>query len=398
MFKVYEFHWKAVDRFQQKRKGKQLAQSQTEIEKALIAKGYSHIKISRNFVIPSNPQTEEITQFIAQLALLIQSAIPLRKALLMMLETTTNIRFYQWLKIIIQQIEAGFTFSGAIHKQQKFFQPQEIQLIKMGEASGQLATMLTNIATNREKSEKLAKKVKKIMFYPTFVLGISITLSLALLIFIVPQFVELYAGKTKALPLIISILFSLSNFLRNNATVLITFVLLAVIFLLIFAKKSTFLTACKYAILNRLPVFNQIIEFARIVFFSQNLALMLKAHIRLDAVLNAFLSEKSNDPIFQKEVQFTLTLLKQGYKFSESLNPAVFNQQMVQMIAIGEQSGNLAQMCEHISDIYQQQLDFKVDILSQMLEPLLMLVMGVFVGTIIVGLYLPIFDMGGLVE
>lgn len=93
-----------------------------------------------------------------------------------------------------------------------------------------------------------------------------------------------------------------------------------------------------------------------------------------------------------------LNLLQQGYKFSQGINPNVFGLDMPQMIDIGERSGNVAKMCEHISEIYQQKLDYQIDILSQLLEPMLMLLMGVIVGTIIVGLYLPIFDMGSLVE
>lgn len=398
MVKIYEYHWQALDRFQQKRKGKQLAKSREEFEHSLLAKGYQQIKISRNFVLPQNPKTDEINQFLSQLALLVNSAIPLKQSLSMILQNCRNIKLYQWLSELISLIESGYSFSQSLEKLNRYIVNQEIQLIKMGEQSGRLGIILTNLAESRIKSEKLAKKVKKILFYPVIVLVISLSLSLGLLIFIVPQFAELYGSKDKTLPLITEILFSLSQFLQEQGSTLLIVLLQAVIFLVIFAKKTNWVAKLKVQILSRLPVFNRILAQSRIVFFSQNIALMLNAHIRLDVALNAFLSEKSNDPILQKEIQFMLSLLQKGYKFSEGINPTIFGTEVVQMIDIGEQSGNLAKMCEHISEMYQQKLDYQIDILSQLLEPMLMLLMGIIVGTIIVGLYLPIFDMGSLME
>lgn len=300
MVKIYEYHWQALDRFQQKRKGKQLAKSREEFEHSLLAKGYQQIKISRNFVLPQNPKTDEINQFLSQLALLVNSAIPLKQALSMILQNCRNIKLYQWLSELISLIESGYSFSQSLEKLNRYIVNQEIQLIKMGEQSGRLGIILTNLAESRIKSEKLAKKVKKILFYPVIVLVISLSLSLGLLIFIVPQFAELYGSKDKTLPLITEILFSLSQFLQEQGSTLLIVLLQAVIFLVIFAKKTNWVAKLKVQILSRLPVFNRILAQSRIVFFSQNIALMLNAHIRLDVALNAFLSEKSNDPILQK--------------------------------------------------------------------------------------------------
>lgn len=397
MANIYEYHWKALDRFQRKRRGKQLASSREALGQLLRSKGYQHIKMSRNFVLPQHPSIEDINQFLSQLALLVNSAIPLKQALTMIVQNCRNIRLYQWLNELISLIEAGYAFSQSLEKLKRYITNQEIQLIKMGEQSGKLGTILRNIAESRIQSEKLAKKVKKILFYPVIVLGISLSLSIGLLVSIVPQFAVLYGSKGKDLPVITEILFSLSQILIEQRNTLLILLLLAVIFVLFFAKKSTWVTGLKIWILTKMPIFSRIIQHSRIVFFSQNIALMLNAHIPLDRALRSFLSEKSDDPILQKEIQFMLNLLQQGYQFSEGINSTVFSSEVVQMIDIGEKSGNLANMCEHISDIYRQKLDYQIDILSQLLEPMLMLLMGVIVGTIIVGLYLPIFNMGAMV-
>ncbi|MCT8715689.1 type II secretion system F family protein, partial [Glaesserella parasuis] len=216
MNNIYEFQWKGRNRFGQKQTGRQLAESREVLEKRLQQKGYSQLSISRHFALPTAPKKEEINQFMQQLALLIQAKIPLKQSLVMLLETCQNRTFYRWQQETIRLIEAGFALSVAFKKQGKYINPQEIQLIKMAETSGNLGLILTNIAQRREKSEKLAKKIKKILFYPVFILAISITLSILLLLFIVPQFAELYGSKGKSLPLITEILFSLSHFLQHS--------------------------------------------------------------------------------------------------------------------------------------------------------------------------------------
>ena len=398
MFKVYEFHWKAVNRFQQKQKGKLLARNQTELEQRLIKKGFQQIKISRNFILPKNPKSEEVTQLISQLALLINAKLPLKQALSLILENTQNIKLYLWLEEIIRSVELGYSFSTSLENLNCYVESQEIQLIKMGEISGKLGIILENIAKSRSESEKLFSKVKKIMFYPVMVLVVASTLLIGMLILIVPKFAELYSAKDKTLPFITEVLFFLSNLLIDNYTFMLFLFVLSGILLSFLAKKTTIITKIKYHILSNFPVFKNIIAQSRIIYFTQNVALMLNASLRLDLILETFLSNKQADPILQKECQSVLTLIKQGYAFSECLNTDVFESQTVQMLSVGERSGKLAEMSEYVSQIYKKKLDDQLDILSQLLEPVLMVVLGGIVGTIIVGLYLPIFDMGSLVE
>ncbi|WP_456069790.1 type II secretion system F family protein [Haemophilus paraphrohaemolyticus] len=398
MFKVYEFHWKAINRFQQKQKGKLLARNQDELEQRLIKKGFQQIKISRNFILPKNPKSEEVTQLISQLALLINARLPLKQALSIILENTQNIKIYLWLEEIIRSVELGYSFSKSLENLNRYLNSQEIQLIKMGEMSGKLGVMLENIAQSRSESEKLFSKVKKIMFYPVMVLTIALTLSIGMLVLIVPKFAELYSAKDKTLPFITEILFFLSNLLVDNYIFLLVLLILSSVLLSFLAKKTTIITKLKYSILSNMLVFKAILSQSRIIYFTQNVALMLNASLRLDLILETFLSNKQADPILQKECLSVLTLIKQGYAFSECLNTEVFESQTVQMLSVGEKSGKLAEMSEYVSQIYKKKLDDQLDILSQLLEPVLMVVLGGIVGTIIVGLYLPIFDMGSLVE
>lgn len=398
MFKVYEFQWKALNRFQQPQKGKALAQSAEELTQRLLKKGYSQIRLMRNFTLTSTPKNTHITQLIHQLSLLMEASVPLKQALHMLLETCQQVKLYLWLLHLIQQLESGYSFSQGLKKLPPYLSVQEIQLIEMGEKSGQLSHILKNMAQARIKSEKLTQKIKKILFYPFLILSISISVSLLLLIFIVPRFADLYQQKDKSLPVITQILFTLSNFIIENRFVLLSLCFLLFLFFIHLSKNSQIIARLKLSLLNRLPLFHSIIDQARIIFFCQNCALMLSAHIRLDMILNSFLSAQNPDVKLHNEIEMSLQQLKQGYRFSESLNGGLFPSDVIQMITIGEQSGKLAYMLEYISEYYQQKLDYQIDLLSQLLEPLLMLVMGIIIGVIMLGLYLPIFDLGGMIE
>lgn len=397
MFKIAQFDWKATDRHQRIQRGKMLAKNSEAVEQVLLEKGYLPIFIRRNFILATKPKKSEVTQCLLQLSLLLNAAMPLKQSLHLILDGLENIPLFNWLNSVISQIDAGFPFSHALEKQAQYLSNQEIQLIKMAEKTGGLAKMLDNIVQARLKSEKIFKKVKRVLFYPIFILVVSFLLSLAMLIFIVPSFAELYQGKEQSLPFITEVLFRLSQLLREHGVLWLIIGFLIILLLFGINQISDVLKKLKTKIIVHIPIFSQIIQQARIIYFTQNVALMLNAHIRLSLILTSFLSEKQTDKILEQEIHWMSRLLSQGYSFAEGLNPAVFTTQVVQMIAIGEKSGKLAMMCEHVSEIYQQQLDHQIDMLSQMLEPMLMLIMGVIVGTIIIGLYLPIFDMGSLV-
>lgn len=397
MISVYEFHWKAKNRFGKTMRGKQLAENATQLEQQLILKGFQQIKIHRNFNFATTPNVESINQVLSQLALLLNTTMPLKQCLMLLRENCQQIRCYQWLYAIEQHLLSGFSFSDALIKEMRYLSLQEIQLIKMGEQSGTLANTLKTIATNRAKEEQLRKKIKKIMFYPSLVFGIALLLSLLMLLFIVPQFAELYTGKAHSLPFLTAILFYLSNFLSEHLWLSFCSITL----FLLFASKLSKLKAIanfKATLINILPIFRLIQRDNRTIFFCQNCGLMLSAGLRIDTILNSFISPNSHDSVLSNSLTQTLERLKQGYHLSESLDPSLFSDNVLPILAIGEKSGQLANMLIQISHYYQQKLDTKIDVLSQLLEPLLMLIIGSIIGTILIGLYLPIFEMGTMIE
>lgn len=397
MNKIYEFHWKGCSRFGERLQGIQLAEKREQVEQRLLAKGIEPLSVRRNFRLTSRPKNEVFTQILYQLLLLLNATIPLKQSLFILLENSQNIMLYRWLSNVIKSLENGFSFSAALEQDRAYLNSQEIQLIKMGEKSGRLNIVLNGLVDRRVKQEKLSKKIQKVLLYPLMVLSLSVSVSILLLIFIVPKFAELYQFKENSLPSITNFLFVFSSFLQESFEfVIVGIVFLCVIFL--FLKKRKVGLGLKYSVLGKLPLFGGIIKQERLVFFCQYAGLMLHSHVRLDSVLMSFANERKSDLALSQAMTNALDRLKQGYRLHESLNPHIFPHDVLSMLSIGEKSGELATMLFHIGDMYQRKLDARIDLLSQLLEPLLMLVMGIIVGTILIGLYMPIFDMGAVIE
>lgn len=396
--KINEYLWKAQTHLGQKQQGKLLASSHTEAEQILQKKGLNPLKIQRNFTLPIKPKKEEITALLSQIALLLNAALPLKQCLHLAQENCLNIPLYQWLQQLNQLLLSGYRFSEALSQSTPYLTNQEINLIRIGERTGKLAEILQNITLHRQKIDALNRKVKKILFYPLFILAISLLLSLALLIFIVPQFAELYATKSQNLPIITQLLFYFSTFLQQHFRLLFFTFLFGFILCYWAEKNVSFFQQIKFYLLSHLPIFQNIIKQKRIIFFCHQLALMLNASLRLDVALNTLIDEKNGDPVLYQEIQFLQQNLKQGYRFAQGLNPMIFGNENVQMLMIAEQSGRLSEMFDYIAQTYQQKLDHQIEILSQLLEPVLMLFIGTIIGVVILGLYLPIFEMGAILE
>lgn len=397
MRKVYEFHWKARNSFGDKQAGKKLAREKSEIIRQLSRKGFSHIQIQRHLRFNRQPTSAEITQILSQFSVLLNAAIPLKQALSLVLENCLNIVLFYWLEDILDALQKGFSLSQALSTQNKYLQAQEIQLIKIGEKSGQLAKVINNIVQARIKNEKIKAKIRKILFYPLVVLSVSLLLSVFLLLFIVPKFATLYASKSSHLPWLTQTLFSISEILQNSGLfILMLFFVFSFVFY--WLRNNIGLKQLLFKTISTMPIISTVMYFSRILFFCRNLSLMLSAHLNLNMALESFLSDKAQDVILQKEISSILQRLKQGYAFSDCLNPAVLGDNLVQMIAIGEKSNQINILLDRITQIYEDKLNEKIDRFAQLLEPFLMVLMGLIIGAVLIGLYLPIFDMGTMIE
>ena len=323
------------------------------------------------------------------------------------MQNCTNIALNQWLRLLLRDIERGLAFSQALEQQGLYLTYQERQLIQVGEMTGKLAAVCHEIAQHKQQTLALQRKIQKILLYPVLVLGISLILTILLLLFIVPQFAAMYDNNSAQLPAFTQLLLTLSQGLQNYWLALLIVGVLTGILIRFRLKQSPWFHRQKMRLINSIPLLNHIIQLSRLVSFSRSLFLMLQAGIPLNQALQSFLPKQQSwqtkpqlqgDLVLIAEVKSALHWIQQGYPFSASVSGQIFPPAAQQMLQVGEQSGQLPKMLQFIANDHQQQLDHQIDLLSQMLEPLLMVIIGGLIGLIMLGMYLPIFNMGSLVQ
>ena len=407
MTKLKLFRWRAINRLQQKQKGLIVAESEAKARQQLMARGLQSIALQQNWQLSNKPKNAEICALLSQLATLLQASVPLKHSLQILLQNCTNIALNQWLRLLLRDIERGLAFSQALEQQGLYLTYQERQLIQVGEMTGKLAAVCHEIAQHKQQALALQRKMQKILLYPVLVLGISLTLTVLLLLFIVPQFAAMYDNNSAQLPAFTQLLLTLSQGLQNYWLALLIVVVLTVRLIRFQLKHSPWLHRQKTRLINSIPFLNHIIQLSRLVSFSRSLFLMLQAGIPLNQALQSFLPKQQSwqtkpqlqgDLVLIAEVQSTLHWIQQGYPFSASVSGQIFPPAAQQMLQVGEQSGQLPKMLQFIANDHQQQLDHQIDLLSQMLEPLLMVIIGGLIGLIMLGMYLPIFNIGSLVQ
>ncbi len=407
MNKFKRFRWRGIDQLQQKQRGEIVAESADEARQVLFRQGLHQLRLQPDWQWPRAPQHAEITDLTMQLAVLLQAALPLQSCLEILRRHCTNVVLYQWLDLLIADIERGLSLSQALDHQAVYFTYQERQLIKAGEITGRLSNVCEQIAQHKARALALQRKVQKMLLYPLLVLAVSLILTLLLLIFIVPQFAQMYVGHNASLPTFTALLINLSDGLRQYIIQFALLSALLVAFIRLRLQSSRRLNCCKNWLLAHTPILGEIIRLSRLVAFCRSLRLMMHAGVPLDQALQSFLPKVQSwqvrapydgDPVLIAEVEYMLQRVRQGYAFSHSIGSVLFPPQARQMLQIGEQSGNLTMMLQHIAEHYQQRLDHRIDLLSQLLEPLLMLIIGGLIGMIMLGMYLPIFTIGALIE
>lgn len=412
MRKLKLFKWRGINRLQQKQKGTIVAESAVMAQQQLMSRGLQHIKLQQNWQLNSKPKNAEVCALLSQLATLLQAAVPLKNSLQILLQHCTNIALNGWLRQLLKDIESGLAFSQAlekqtVEKQNQYLTYQDRQLIKVGEMTGKLPTVCHEIAQHKQQALALQRKIRKILLYPLLVLGISLILTALLLLFIVPQFAAMYDNSSAQLPTFTQVLLTLSQGLQDYWLHLLICITLTILFIRARLKYSPWFNRQKIRLINAMPVLNRIVQLSRLVGFSRSLFLMLQAGVPLNQALQSFLPQNPSwqrspnvqgDWLLIEEVQSILHWLQQGYAFSASVSGHIFPLAAQQMLQVGEQSGQIPKMLQFIANDHQQQLDYQIDLLSQMLEPLLMVIIGGLIGLIMLGMYLPIFNMGALVQ
>ena len=292
------------------------------------------------------------------------------------------------------EVESGSNLTNALRKYPDQFDDLFCSLTEAGEQSGTLETLLGEIAAYKEKSESLKKKIKKAMFYPIAVLVVAFIVTAILLMFVVPQFDALFAGMGGELPAFTQLIVSASEFMQSWWYVIFGSVGLSVWTFGQAKKRSQAFSRFLDRVALKAPVFGEIVVKAAIARFARTLATMSKAGVPLVEAMESVAGVAGNS-VFEKAIYQMRDEAATGQRLTQSIeNSGLFSNMVVQMVAIGEESGSIDDMLAKVADYYEEEVDNAVDAMTSLMEPMIMAFLGVVIGGLVVGMYLPIFKMG----
>ncbi len=339
----------------------------------------------------------DIAVFARQLATMMTAGLPIVQALEIISQSAEKKELKDLVATVKNDVESGLNLADALDRHRKYFDELFVSLVRAGESSGALETVLDRVATYKEKTESLKGKIKKALFYPTAVVVVAFIVTAILLIFVIPQFQSLFQGFGATLPAFTLFVIHLSEAFQKYWYWIFGSIAVA-IFLFVFVKRrSDAFNHFLDRIILKVPIFGPLTEKAAIARFARTLSTMFAAGVPLveampptaGATGNAIFSDAVMN---MKDLVSTGTTLKVGMQQSN-----LFPTMVVQMVAIGEETGALDDMLGKVADMYEEEVDNMVDAMSSLLEPMIMAFLGIVVGGLVIAMYLPIFKLGSVV-
>ncbi|MSR08621.1 MAG: type II secretion system F family protein [Gammaproteobacteria bacterium] len=394
------FTWEGTDTKGNKVRGKTLAASEAAVRSQLRKQGVVPVRISKEltFFKSSGKVTPyDIAIFSRQLATMLGAGIPLVQAFEIVGSGHDNPAMQKLILGMKTDLESGTALAEALGRHPLYFDDLYINLVTAGEQAGALDTLLDKVATYKEKTEDIKKKIKKALFYPAAVMVVAVIVTIILLIFVIPQFESLFKGFGADLPAFTRMVINLSEFVQTKGWFLALVVGGGISFYVYTRKRVEKLREFEDRLLLKLPIVGNIIEKAAVARFARTLSTMFSAGVPLVEALQSVAGATGNI-VYEKAVLSMRDEVSTGQRLQRAMgNTGIFPNMVIQMIAVGEESGSLDQMSAKVADFYEADVDNAVDSMSSLLEPLIMAILGVLVGGLVIAMYLPIFKLGSVV-
>jgi type IV pilus assembly protein PilC len=394
-----DFIWEGKDKKGEKSRGEVTALTEAAARAELRSMGVRVVKIKPKpkpmFAPKSQPiTTQDISIFARQIATMMQAGVPLVQSFDIIGKGHDNASMGDMIMGIKVDVESGDTFAEALRKRPLYFDDLFCNLVAAGEQAGILETLLAKIAAYKEKSESMRKKVKKALTYPIAVLVVAFIVTAILLIFVVPVFDSMFKSFGKELPAFTQMVVAMSAWMQEEWwKVIATVFIIIKTWKFVFVRSEKFRQAVDRALLQA-PIFGQIIYKSALARFSRTLGTMSAAGVPLVEALASVAGACGNIVFFDAVMRMQVDI-SSGQRLQFSMEQAkIFPNMMMQMVAIGEESGRVDSMLEKVADFYDEEVDNLVDNMSALMEPFIMVVLGVLIGGLIVAMYLPIFAMG----
>jgi type IV pilus assembly protein PilC len=399
--KEFTFTWEGVDRRGSRIKGVSDGPSESFIKSQLRRQGINPIRIRKKSSLFGKRKKaikgQDIAIFSRQLATMMAAGVPLVQSLEIVGRGHANPSMGEMVLTIKTSIESGSSLAESLAKFPRYFDDLFVNLVDAGEKSGALETLLEKIATYKEKTESIKKKVKKALTYPAAVLVVAFLVTGILLYFVVPQFAELFTGFGADLPAFTKMVISLSNFIKDD-----WWVILGVAIGSFFAFREAHIRSANFRrfmdrVMLKLPVVGDILYKSAVARFARTLSTMFAAGVPLVEAMDS-VARAAGNIIFTEAIMTMKDQVSTGQQLQLTMQQTgLFPPMAVQMVAIGEESGSLDHMCAKVADFYEEEVDAMVDNLTALLEPMIMVVLGVLVGGLVVAMYLPIFKLGSAI-
>ena len=393
------FAWEGRDKRGARIKGKSLAPDENTLRAELRRQGVapSRIRKQRQGRKGGKVNAADISVFARQLATMLAAGIPLVQAFEIVGNGNDKPAMQKLILDIKAEVEGGTSLHEALAKHPLYFDDLFVNLVEAGEQAGALESLLDKVATYKEKTEALKKKVKKALFYPAAVMAVAVIVTIVLLVFVIPQFEALYKGFGADLPAFTQFVIGVSKFVQHDG-IFLAFVVGGVVWsFFYFKKRSRAMREFLDRLALKVPIIGPILNKAAIARYARTLSTMFSAGVPLVEALDSVAGATGNI-VYENAVLRMRDEVATGQRLQRSMEQTgLFPNMVNQMIAVGEESGSLDEMSAKVATFYEAEVDNAVDAMSSLLEPLIMVVLGVLVGGLVIAMYLPIFKLASVV-
>src|SRR3954463_14983599 len=394
------FTWEGKDKRGTRVKGKSLAPDETALRADLRRQGIAPSKIRKQSTAMRSGgkvNAADIAVFARQLATMLAAGIPMVQAFEIVGNGNEKPAMQKLILDIKQEVEGGTSLHESLAKHPLYFDDLFVNLVEAGEQAGALETLLDKIATYKEKTEALKKKVKKALFYPAAVLVVAIIVTVILLIFVIPQFESLFKGFGADLPAFTQFVIDMSKFVQSEGIFIAMVVGGAGYAFVYFKKRSKKMREFLDRAALKFPIIGPILTKAAIARYARTLSTMFAAGVPLVEALESVAGATGNI-VYENAVLRMRDEVSTGQRLQRAMeNTSLFPNMVISMIAVGEEAGALDAMSGKVATFYEAEVDNAVDSMSSLLEPLIMAILGILVGGLVIAMYLPIFKLGAVV-
>jgi len=396
------FVWEGTDKRGIKMKGEQTARNANLLRAELRRQGITPkvVKPKGKSLFAGKGQRVtplEIAIFSRQIATMMKSGVPIVGSLEIIGSGHKNAKMKELVNSVRSDLEGGSSVYEAMSKHPVQFDELYRNLVRAGESAGVLETVLDTVATYKENLEALKGKIKKALFYPIAVLAVAIIVSAILLIFVVPQFKEVFTSFGADLPAFTKMIIALSEFMIGWWWLMLMMVIGVVATFIAAKKRSLAFQHFLDRMILKVPVIGQVMHNSAVARFARTLAVTFKAGVPLVEALDTVAGATGNT-VYENAVKRIRDDVSVGYQVNMAMRQVnLFPHMVVQMTAIGEEAGALDTMLFKVAEFYEQEVNNAVDALASLMEPMIMVVLGVLIGGMVIGMYLPIFKLGAVV-